>query len=278
MSEIVFLNGIFCNREEAKISPDDRGFIFADGIYEVVKYYNGNPFRYKDHIERLDRSLSEIGIKQVDTSQFFEIFNQLLKKNSLGNSHAGIYLQISRGPHKRIHHFPDEVKPTIYAFAFPLPSFTQNLENGIRVITHEDIRWQRCDIKSVSLLPNTMIYNKAVKSGAGEAILIRNGQVTEATHSSVFGVKNGALVTHPLTNHILPGITRKVVLEICAEMKILVIEKAISETDLFQLDELMITGTGSEITPVVQINDYILRNGKPGELTNQLKKRFFELV
>lgn len=192
--------------------------------------------------------------------------------------HAGVYLQITRGAHKRIHHFPPEAKPTIYAFAFSLPSVADNLDNGIKVITYQDIRWLRCDIKSVSLLPNTMLYNQAFEAGAGECILIRDGRVTEATHSSVLAVKNGTIFTHPLSNLILPGITRRVVLEICADNHIPVEEKAIAEKELYEVDELMIAGTGSEITPVVMVDNNRVANEKPGEITRFLQQKFFELT
>lgn len=278
MSEIVYLNGEFMPRENAKISPSDRGFIFADGVYEVAKYYNGKPFRYEDHIQRLKRSLSELEIDFTETESLESVFSELINRNNFQKKHAGVYLQITRGEYKRVHHFPSDIKPTVYAFAFDLPSFKDNLENGIKVITHEDIRWQRCDIKSVSLLPNTMLYNKAVKAGTGECVLIRNGIVTEATHSSVLGVKNGVVITCPLSNLILPGITRKVVLEICAAGNIPFEEREFSENELYNLDELIIAGTGSEITPAIQVNERIIGNGKPGEITRFIQKKFFEMV
>jgi D-alanine transaminase len=278
MSEMVFLNGEFIKKEEAKISPNDRGFIFADGVYEVAKYYYGKPFRYDDHLKRLERSLAEIEIEYNETDKLEAVFDELITKNNLKDKHAGVYLQITRGEHKRVHHFPENVNPTIYAFAFELPSFKDNLENGIRVITHEDIRWQRCDIKSVSLLPNTMLYNKAVKAGAGECVLIRDGMVTEATHSSVLGVKNGTVITRPLSNLILPGITRKVILEICTANQIPYEEREFSEAEMLEMDELIIAGTGSEITPAIQVNDNMIGNGKPGKITRFIQEKFFEMV
>lgn len=278
MSEIVYLNGKFIKEEESLISPRDRGFIFADGVYEVAKYYNGNPFRYQDHISRLKRSLSELSIDFEELEKLEEIFSTLIIQNNLENTHAGIYVQITRGTYQRIHSFPKNVQPTIYAYAFELPSAMGNLENGIKVITQEDIRWQRCDIKSVSLLPNTMLFNKAVETGAGECVLIRDGKVTEATHSSVLGVKNGIVITRPLSNLILPGITRKVILEICKEKNIPVEEREFSEKELLKMDELIIAGTGSEVTPAIQINDKKVGNGKRGEITKIIQQRFFELV
>lgn len=278
MSEVVYLNGAFVEKKEAVISANDRGFIFADGVYEVVKYYNGKAFRYDDHIARLRRSLAELEIKYDEVESVAAIFDELIRKNGLIDKHAGLYLQISRGEHQRVHHFPENIKPTVYAFAYHMPSFASNLENGIKTITHEDIRWQRCDIKSVSLLPNTMIYNKAVKAGAGECILIRDGYVTEATHSSVLAVKNGVVITRPLSNLILPGITRKVILEICDAHGISYEERAFSEDDLYGMDELIIAGTGSEIMPAVSVNGKTIGIGKPGEITRFIQQKFFELV
>ncbi|MCY1722125.1 D-amino-acid transaminase [Prolixibacteraceae bacterium Z1-6] len=278
MSEVVYLNGEFSPKEEAKISPNDRGFVFADGVYEVAKYYNGKAFRYQDHLERLVRSLGELEIEYSETDKLEAIFHELLAKNKVLNTHAGIYLQITRGVEKRVHHFPTGIRPTVYAFAFELPSSIEKLQNGIKVITHDDIRWQRCDIKSVSLLPNTMLYNKAFESGAGECILVRDGLVTEATHSSVLAVKNNVVVTRPLSNLILPGITRKVVLEICASNNIPVEERMFSKEELYEMDEVFISGTGSEVTPVIQVDDKIIGTKKPGEITRLIQKKFFELV
>lgn len=278
MSEIVYLNGEFIKKEEAKISPNDRGFIFADGVYEVAKYYNGRAFRYDDHLSRLKRSLNELEIKYSGIESLETVFNELIVRNNLQNKHAGVYLQITRGEHKRVHHFPENMQPTVYAFAYHMPSFTDNLENGISLITHEDIRWQRCDIKSVSLLPNTMLYNIAVKAGAGECVLIRNGMVTEATHSSVLGVKNGVVITRPLSNLILPGITRKVILEICAANHIPFEEREFTLEEMLEMDEIIIAGTGSEITPAIRINNTNIGNGKPGKITRLIQEKFFELV
>jgi len=278
MSNTVYLNGQFLKEEEACISPNDRGFIFADGVYEVVKYYNGKPFRFEDHLKRLKRSLSELEIQYSGVSELEEVFRVLLFQNDLENAHTGIYVQITRGVNKRVHYFPQNISPTIYAFAFELPSSDANLENGIKVITQPDIRWQRCDIKTVSLLPNTMMYNKAIQASAGECILIRDGIVTEATHSSVLMIKNGILITHPLSNHILPGITRKVILEICKENNILIDERLVPEKELFEMDEILIAGTGSEITPVIQVDDKIIGSGIPGEITRFIQQKFFEKV
>ena len=278
MSEVVFLNGSFLDKADALISPEDRGFNFADGVYEVVKYYSGNPFHMKEHIERLERSLSEVKIPYCGTASLPAMMAELLSRNGLSQADAGLYLQITRGASRRVHHFPNDLQPTVYAFAFPFPSFSEALEKGIRVSVAEDIRWLRCDIKSVALLPNTMLYQQAVENGAGECILVRDGQVTEATHSSVFVVKNGILYTHPASNLILPGITRKVVLELCIVYGISFSECAVTGAELFEADEIFIAGTGSEITPVVQVNEKAVGSGVPGRITRWLQELFFDHV
>jgi len=278
VSTIVFLNGKYISKNQAFISPEDRGFNFADGVYEVVKFYKGEPFRMGDHLDRLSNSLQAVKIQLPSGYNFEEIFARLLAMNLLTDIDAGVYVQITRGVHQRVHHFPADIEPTVYAFVFPLPSFTDALRDGIKVTTAEDIRWLRCDIKSVSLLPNTMLYQDAVEKGAGECILIRNGWVTEATHSSVLAVKNGMVITHPLSPLILPGITRKVVLELCSLNEIPFREIAMSENELMEMDEIFIAGTGSEVLPIVQVNNWIVGNGKPGPVTRKLQDLFFGTV
>jgi len=278
MKEVVYLNGSFIAKNEAFISPEDRGFNFADGIYEVVKYYGGKPFRYNDHINRLKRSLAEVRIDFEDFDQLESIFQTLLERNELTTQEAGIYLQITRGSHQRIHRFPENIKPTVYAWAFPFSSKPDQLKDGVKVITAEDIRWLRCDIKSIALLPNVLYAQKAEENGSAEVIFIRNGTVTEASHSNVIGVKDGIVYTYPDSNLILPGITKKVILEICRESNIKVTEEGIGELELSTIDEMMIVGTGSEVTPVVQINENQVGIGKPGPVTRFIQDKFFELT
>lgn len=278
MSRVVYLNNRFVNENEAYLSPNDRGFIFADGVYEVTKYYKGKAFRMNDHIERLKRSLNEIGIHFDGINKLESMSAELLKKNKLADEDAGVYWQITRGVHQRVHHFPKAIQPTLYAFAYPMPSATEKLQTGIKTILRDDIRWQRCDIKSVSLLPNTMLYNEAVENGAGECILVRDGFVTEATHSSLIAVKNGTLITRPLSNLILPGITRKVVLELCASNNVTVEQRLFTQEELLEMDEVFICGTGSEIMPVVQIEDHLVGDGVPGDLTRKIQQLFGKLT
>lgn len=278
MTEFIYLNGNLIPKNEASISPEDRGFNFADGIYEVIKYYDGKPFRYQDHIDRLNRSLSEVHIEFNEIELLEIVFQSLLEKNGLANQEAGIYLQITRGSQTRIHRFPENITPTVYATAFPFASKLDQLKNGVKVITTEDIRWLRCDIKSVSLLPNVLAAQKAYEQGAVEAIFIRNGIVTEGSHSSFMAVKDGVVYTHPDSNLILPGITKKVVFEICREHGIQLLEQAIPASDLPNMDEMMIVGTGSEVSPVIQIDDQIVGNGQPGPVTRFIQEKFFGMV
>lgn len=278
MSEIVYLNGRLVEKSQAFISPDDRGFNFADGIYEVIKYYQGIPFRYPDHLERLKRSLREIWLNYDGYDQLEAVFQELIKRNNLTGEEAGIYLQITRGSHPRMHQFPKQYTPTVYACAFPFASNKDQLKNGIRVITAEDIRWSRCDIKSVALLPNVLLFQKAIEEGAGEVIFIRNGVVTEASHSSVMWIKNGKVCTHPTSNAVLPGITESVIMEICCHAGIEFAEEEITEAELKAMDEVFIAGTGSEVTPVVDIDGAMIGDGLPGKVTRFIQDRFFEQV
>ena len=278
MPEIVYLNGKFVPKNEALISPEDRGFNFADGIYEVIKYYNGKAFRYADHLERLKRSLREVSICFDECEQLEAMLQELLVRNGLADKEAGVYLQITRGSQTRIHRFPDQIEPTVYATAFPFASKWDQLKNGVKVITTEDIRWLRCDIKSVSLLPNVMAAQKAYEQGAIEAIFIRNGVVTEGSHSSFLAVKDGTIYTHPDSNLVLPGITKIVIREICRKMNIPLVEEGFAASELASMDEMMIVGTGSEVTPVVQIDKMTVGNGNPGSVTLLLQEKFFELT
>jgi D-alanine transaminase len=274
---LVYLNGRFIPKDESFISTDDRGFYFADGVYEVIKYYKGLPFCFEDHMIRLMNSLSSVRI-DFDISRLAGICDQLIGDNLLKEDQAGVYIQITRGVAPRIHRFPGkEVKPTIFIRTFEMPSYIDDLRKGIRVITREDIRWLRCDVKSIALLPNTMLYQQAVEQNAGECFLVRNGNYTEATHSNIMAVMGGTVYTHPDSNLILPGITKKVVIRLCDELCIPVTERPLASSETGQFDECFITGTGSEIMPVVEINGKPVGNGKPGPLTVRLQQEFFKI-
>jgi D-alanine transaminase len=276
---VVYLNGDFVSQEKALISAEDRGFYFADGVYEVIKYYNGKSFRYQDHLSRLKDSIDGVRISFTKFSELQELCNELIRKNFLEEEQAGVYIQVTRGVAPRIHRFPgNDVSPTLYIRAFPLPSNEENLQNGIRVITRDDIRWLRCNIKSIALLPNTMIFQEAVEEGAGECLLVRNGFYTEATHSNVMMVMDGTVYTHPDGNLVLPGITKKVVREICMESGIPLVERPVAFSETSSFSECFITGTGSEVMPVIQINDQPVGDGIPGIITRKLQAEFRKLT
>jgi D-alanine transaminase len=275
---IVYLNGSFISKDEAFISTDDRGFYFADGVYEVIKYYRGLPFCFQDHMNRLKNSLAGVRI-DFDISILQSLCDRLIEDNLLKNENAGVYIQITRGVAPRIHRFPGkDVKPTLFIRAFTMPAFLNDQKNGIRVITREDIRWLRCDVKSIALLPNTMLFQQAVEQNAGECFLLRNGNYTEATHSNIMAVIQGTVNTHPDSNLILPGITKKVVIRLCDELCIPVTERPVSGSETSTFDECFITGTGSEIMPVVEIDGNAVGNGKPGPVTKRLQEEFFKIT
>lgn len=279
MSETVFFNGEFIAREKAYISPDDRGFYFADGVYEVIRCFKGNFFCFEEHMLRLKRSLSETRINFKEISSLNSICKKIISKNNLEEKYADIYIQITRGVHRRMHRFPvEDISPTIYMYAYErLPSVNE-MKRGVKAITRTDIRWLRCDIKSVSLLPNTLMFQEAYEKNARECIFIRDGVLTEASHSNVMGVKTDVIFTHPDCNLILSGITKKVVFKICNDLGIYIKESPIREEDISELDELFIIGTGNDIMPVVQLNNEVINNGVPGAITRQIQREYFRIT
>jgi D-alanine transaminase len=274
----VYLNGAYLPLNEAHICPEDRGFLLADGVYEVTRCYNGFLFAWDRHLGRLERSLKELRMQHPGVD-FETISRELLKQNGLETSDAIVYLQITRGSAPRIHAFPKgKVTPTVYGYARPFDLDPEGWAKGVKVITAPDMRWLRCDIKSISLLANVLAQQRAHEAGAEEAILIRDGAITEGTHTSVCGIFDGILYTHPDSNLILPGITRAIVLELCQELDIPVRMFPILENKLPNIDEMMILGTGSEVMPVVQIDGWQVRNGKPGPITLQLQNAYKQRV
>jgi len=278
MEEIIFLNNQFISKDKASISVNDRGFHFADGVYEMIKFYKNKPFRVGEHVNRLKRSLKEVRIEYAGISKIENICYELIRMNQLKDNYAGIYIQITRGSHPRIHQFPDNISPTICIDSFSLSTRKEQLIDGIKVITRPDIRWLRCDIKSVSLLANVLMMQEAKELGASECILVRNGVISEGTHSNVLGVKNGKIITHPDSNYILPGITKGAVKDICTENSIEFSENSFTEEEINNLDELMVAGTGNEVMPVIHVNDMMIGDGKPGTVTRFIQKKFFEMT
>ena len=277
--EIAFFNGEFLPKNEIRISPDDRGFLFADGIYEVVKWYGGSFFDMETHITRLKRSLREIWLQWLENETFPEIAVELVRQNGLYDKHAMVYIQVTRGTALRTHHFPDyPVPPTVYAFVKELPDTGKFMTDAINVLLREDIRWNRCDIKSVSLLPNVLGNQEARENGCMECLFSRNGNITEASHSNVFFVINGVLRTHPESNYILSGVTRKNVIRIATITGIMVKEEALHESELDNVTEAFITNTTGEVTPVKNINGKTVSDGLPGKITILLRNKFLSEI
>jgi D-alanine transaminase len=276
---LVFINNRIVPIEEAHISPFDRGFLFADGVYESIRTYNKKLFRYKDHLDRLKRSLKEIRIDFKELGLIENIIYELMIKNEI-DVEALVYIQITRGSTiPRIHSFPKEkTSPTIFISVQKLKESTEEQTKGVKVILQEDVRWLRCEIKSTSLLPVVLASQKATEENAAEAILVRDGMITEGTHTNFFAVKNETLYTAPKSHLILEGITRKVVLELCEKFKIDFREEFINKDDLKSFDEFFITSTTKEITPVTAIDYWTINEGNPGKITMSLQSVFKKLV
>jgi D-alanine transaminase len=273
--DISYLNGQYLPHDEIKISPDDRGFLFADGIYEVVRWYGGFFFDMEGHLARLKRSLKEVCIEWNDADTLPHIASELIHKNGLGDCCATVYIEITRGAAKRKHNFPDPpVRPTVYAFASRLSTDTLKWERGISTSLVPDIRWSRCDIKSIALLPNVLSYQKALEDCNEEAVFVRNGVITEASHSNAFFIRDEILYTHPESEFILSGITRKNILRLAKKDGIIFQEEAMPADMLDYIHEAFVANTSGEIIPVIKIGEKTIGDGTPGPVTKRLQLLF----
>ena len=263
----VYLNGQYLPAATATIPVFDRGFIFGDGIYEVIPVYGGRLFRLPHHLQRLDMSLSAIGLHPpMGHGQWAEVLERVVRENHVeGNSDLSVYLQVTRGVAPRDHAYPQDTAPTVFAYAqaltYPEPA---QLQKGVSAITVPDLRWSRCDIKAISLLPNVMLRQHALERGAAEAILIRAGIMTEGAASNIFIVTAGTLVTPPKGPYILPGITRDLVVELAHAHGMACAEATITEASLRAADEVWLTSSTKEIMPIVRIDDKPVGQGRPG--------------
>jgi D-alanine transaminase len=269
----VYLNGQFLKAEDAKLSVLDRGFIFGDGVYEVWRVVDGKLFEDRRHNKRLKSGLRtvEISLPDSEVDALGGVAERLLKENDLTSGEGTFYVEITRGAAPRTHAYPPAgTKPTILAMVsrFEVPHAMR--ETGAKCITENDVRWLRCNVKTVQLLPNVMAKQKASVAGAMEAIFVRDDVVTEGTHTSLFAVKDGTLRTHPLGPLILPSITRELILEIAREQKVPVSEKPFTKKELFAMDEVFVSGTTTDVTPIVDIDGKKIGSGKPGPVSKQL--------
>ena len=271
MSELIYLNGGFLPQEQAHVSVMDRGFLFGDGVYEVIPAYAGLPFRLKEHLQRLNASLEAIRMSPpLSDEQWRAVFGQLLAQR--GNADQQIYLQVTRGAYgKRLHAIPEEVTPTVMAFATDLAVRDPELvKQGMSVITLDDIRWERCNIKAITLLANILSQQQARDEGAQEAILVRDGLANEGTASNLFIVKEGLIITPPKSQHLLPGITRDLVLELAREAGLPYAEASISVAELENAEEIWITSSTKEVMPVTRLNGLPVDNGHPGPIWEKM--------
>ncbi|MBL1263117.1 D-amino acid aminotransferase [Candidatus Methylomicrobium oryzae] len=267
----VYLNGRYLPVEEAHISVLDRGFLFGDGVYEVIPAYRGRLFEFESHLARLENSLAAV---RIDNPHTPEEWRGILAPLLEDGTDQYVYLQITRGAApKRDHLFPENVPPTVFAMSSPIPPYPER-DTGIRAVCLEDSRWDNCHVKAITLLANVLLRQEAAECGGAEAVLVKNGFVTEGSSSNVFAVLNGVLVTPPLSRDILPGITREVILKICRESHISCREQLIAADDLRQADEIWIASSVREIVPVVELDGRPVGGGKPGLVWQKVNRLF----
>ena len=279
MTDITFFNGAYLPRNQVCISPNDRGWLLGDGVYEVTPSYGGRFLRLNRHLDRLRASLAKMRIQGVDLDALPSASSELLERNGLLDApRALVYFQISRGVAPRTHAFPaPPVPPTVYGYAAPFaPRFADDA--GAAVITRSDVRWSRCDIKIIGLAANCIANQEAHEAGAFEAIFVRDGMVLEGTHTNLFLVADGVVRTAPLNNYVLPGVTRDMVLELCRGAGIPVLEESVPATLLERCEEVFLTGTTSEVLPVVTVDGRPVGSGRPGLMTRRIRELFLEVT
>jgi D-alanine transaminase len=276
----VYLNGAYLPIEQACVSVTDRGFLFGDGIYEVIPAYGGRPLRLPHHLQRLQNSLDGIRLANpLSDAQWEEISSELLQRNrdrAGPDNDQSIYLQVTRGTApKRDHSFPSQITPTVYAAANPIPPADPDIAaRGIAAVTLDDIRWQWCDIKAITLLANVLMRQRAADQDAAEALLIRNGLLIEGSSSNVFVVKAGVMQTPPNSPLMLPGITRDLVLELARAHGLDCRECDIPQAALRDADEIWISSSTREIVPVTRLDAQPVGSGLPGPLWQTMTEHY----
>jgi len=269
---IVYLNGQFLPRAEAKLSVDERGFFFGDGVYEVTRVVRGRLFEWERHARRLARGLRELRIDPgLDIETIRALQERLVRENEMLEGQGTVYLQITRGAAPRTHHFPPAGTPaTVFLSASSFTPPNEIRGRGVAVVTYPDYRWSRCDLKTVNLLPAVMAKQFATDNDAFESIFVREAVVTEGSHTNFFGVIDGQVRTYPNSNYILPGVTRDVVIELANELGIPASETPIYRHEIARLEEAFLTGTTTDVMPVVAIDGKPVGNGRPGAITMRL--------
>ena len=261
---MVFLNGKHLPLEQASVSVLDRGFIFGDGVYELVPVYSRVPFRLDEHLERLERSLAAVAIRNpYSRAQWRSHAHALI--DAQPHEDQGVYFQVTRGVAKRDHAFPKDAEPTVFMMANPLVNPPQaQVEAGAAAVSAQDFRWLRCDIKSISLLGNVLLRQLSARAGAAETILFRDGKLTEASASNVFIVQRGVVVAPPKSSFILPGITYDVVVELARANGMPLELREVTEAEVRAADEIWVTSSSKEVLAIVSLDGKPVGNGRPG--------------
>jgi len=278
MTETLYLNGDYLPPAEAKISVFDRGFMYGDGVYEVIPVYSGMLLRGRAHLARLQISLDELGIANpLSMAQWMEIFTTLIAQHDALSDNV-IYIQITRGTmDQRDHGWPNNLVPNVLVTCRPRVYSPQDEQTlGERAVTLADTRWSNAHIKTTNLLPNTLLLQKARDMGASEAILIRNNYAVDGTQSNLFIVNDDIIITPPKSNHMLGGITREIVIDICQENKIICREKDITEDELHEADEIWMSSSSRAIVPISTLNQHAVGKGKPGPMWLQMTQLYQE--
>lgn len=275
----VYLNGTFMPKAEARISVMDRGFLFGDGVYEVIPVYGGKPLRLDEHLQRLENSMA--GIKMAgpySRERWGEVIDELIARNE--GDHQSIYLQVSRGAaDKRDHAFPAVVEPTVFLMSNPIADIPPAAEiHTATAVVLEDIRWQLCHLKTVALLGNVLLKQEALDRGFDEAVLVREGKATECSASNLFMVKKGVLITPPKSNHLLPGITRDLVVEVARQNGVEVLERDIEQAELAEADELWFTSSTKAIVPIVELGGHPVGQGVSGAVWLQTLELYRDYI
>lgn len=271
--EWILHNDEFIQEDELKISKEDRGYQFGDGIYEVIRVYNGNLYTAKEHIDRFYASAEKVKIVVPYTKDVFhKLMYDLVEKNEINNGQ--VYVQITRGSYIRQHQFPADSSPVVVGYTKTVERPVELMRNGARAKFIEDMRWLRCDIKSLNLLGNVLAKQEAYEGGCYEAVLHRGEIITEGSSSNMYGIKDGVLYTHPATNLILDGITRRTILGLCEEIGITIQETPMTKVQALKMDEFFMSSTTAEIIPLTELDGFKIGNGERGPLTEKLQQAF----
>jgi D-alanine transaminase len=274
MTDVLYFNGRFTTTDERVIGVEDRGFQFGDAVYEVFKFVRKKPIFLVDHYRRLESGLRTIDIRSPwDEVRFGVVVNELLERTAFDD--GIVYVQVTRGESERAHFYPEDLQPTVvvYSRRYAFPDAAKK-ERGVRLVTAADLRWPHCDVKSVNLLANALAKKKAQRAGGDEVLLLGGGLVREGASSNFFAVSGGRLITHPLDEHILPGVARDHIISLAIASKIRVDERPLPEAELVHLDEAFTTSTTQGVMPVSEIDGRIIGNSRRGELTTRLQELF----